>query len=146
METCFLCRFINGIESEWNRLDDIVWRTERTTAFISPRWWPNNHGHVIVVPRDHVPNIESIDDDLLAEVYVAAKRVAQGMRVAYACDGTSTRQHNGAAAGQEVDHFHVHVFPRYPNDDLYARNDVHRFATPSERAPYAEKLRAALEK
>jgi histidine triad (HIT) family protein len=144
-DSCFFCRFISGIESDWNRLDDIVLRTERTTAFISPRWWPNNHGHVIVVPHDHVADIESIDDALLAELYVTAKRIARGMRVAYACEGTSTRQHNGADAGQEVDHLHVHVFPRYANDQLYARNDEHRFAAPAERALYAEKLRSALE-
>jgi histidine triad (HIT) family protein len=66
------------------------------------------------------------------------------MREAYGCEGTSTRQHNGAAAGQEVDHLHVHVFPRYAGDGLYRRDAEHRFAPAEERAPYAAKLRAAL--
>jgi histidine triad (HIT) family protein len=99
---------------------------------------------VIVVPNAHVADLESIDDDLLAEVYATARRVALSMREAYGCEGTSTRQHDGRAAGQEVDHLHVHVFPRTAGDRLYERNAEQRFASPSERAPYARRLRKCL--
>ena len=142
---CFFCRFISGVESDWNRIDDIVLRTARTTAFVAPRWWPSNHGNAIVIPNEHVADLETANDDLLAELYSAVKHVARAMRHAYGCEGTSTRQHNGAAASQEVDHLHVHVFPRYAGDELYARDAEHRFATPEERAPYAMKLRAVLQ-
>jgi histidine triad (HIT) family protein len=141
---CFFCRFLAGTESEWNRESDVVLRTGRTTAFVSPRRWPENPGNVIVVPNEHVRDLESCPDDLLGEVVAAAKRVAIAMRNAYGCDGTSTRQHNGAAAGQEVDHLHVHVFPRSPGDRLYERDAEHRFAPPEERSLYAERLRALL--
>ena len=142
--SCFFCSFLAGVETEWNRKSDVVLRAGRVTAFVSPRWWPANHGNVIVIPNEHVEDLESAGDELVAEVFVAAKRVALAMREAYGCEGTSTRQHNGAAAGQEVDHLHVHVFPRYPGDALYERDAEHRFAPPDERAPYAARLRAAL--
>jgi histidine triad (HIT) family protein len=139
---CFFCQFLGGQESEWNRFDDIVLRSENTTAFVSPRWWPRNAGAAIVVPNAHVPDLESMDNELLAEVYRSVKLVAQAMRAAYSCEGTSTRQHNGSPAGQEIDHMHVHVFPRYPDDDLYARDAEHRFAAPDERRLFAEELRS----
>jgi histidine triad (HIT) family protein len=66
------------------------------------------------------------------------------MRAGYACEGTSTRQHDGAAAGQEIDHLHVHVFPRHAGDRLYERTGEHYFAPAEERSAYAERLRAAL--
>jgi histidine triad (HIT) family protein len=141
---CFFCSFLAGEETEWNRESDVVLRTGRVTAFVSPRGWPANHGNVIVVPNEHVADLESADDALLGEVFASAKRIARAMREAYGCEGTSTRQHNGAAAGQEVDHLHVHVFPRYAGDGLYLRDAEHRFAPAEERAPYAAKLRAAL--
>jgi histidine triad (HIT) family protein len=141
---CVFCRFLGGKESEWNREADVVLRTARTTAFVSPRRWPENPGNVIVVPNEHVCDLESCPDDLLGEVFAAARRVAIAMRAAYGCDGTSTRQHNGAAAGQEVDHLHVHVFPRAAGDRLYQRTDEHRFARPEERARFAAELRDAL--
>jgi histidine triad (HIT) family protein len=141
---CFFCRFLAGQESEWNRRTDVVLETARVTAFVSPRTWPENAGNVIVIPNEHVADLESCPDDLLGEVFAAAKRVAIAMRAAYGCPGTSTRQHNGAAAGQEVDHLHVHVFPRSPGDGLYARDAEHRFAPPEERAAYAERLKRCL--
>jgi histidine triad (HIT) family protein len=41
-------------------------------------------------------------------------------------------------------HYHLHVFPRYANDLLYALDGNKRSTTPIERAPYAAKLRDAL--
>jgi histidine triad (HIT) family protein len=144
-EPCFFCRFLAGEETDHNRQADIVLRTQRTTAFVSPRTWPENAGNVIVVPNEHVGDLESAGDDLLGELFGAARRVAQAMRSAYGCPGTSIRQHNGAAAGQEVDHLHVHVFPRYRGDRLYERDGEHRFVPPKERARYAEQLRGRLD-
>lgn len=116
----------------------------RVTAFVSPRRWPANGGNVIVVPNAHVEDLESCDVDLLGEVYAAAREIAIAMRSAYGCGGTSTRQHNGEAAGQEIPHLHVHVFPRYADDRLYARAADHHFAPPAERRDYAQRLRARL--
>jgi histidine triad (HIT) family protein len=141
---CFFCRFLGGEESEHNCLEDVVLRTPHTTAFISPRAWPANAGNVIVVPNEHVRDLESADDELIAELFVAAKRIAVAMRAAYGCPATSVRQHNGAAAGQEVDHLHVHVLPRYDGDRLYERTGEHRFAPPEERAGYASRLRPSV--
>ena len=66
------------------------------------------------------------------------------MKTAYGCEGISTRQHNEPAGMQEVWHFHLHVFPRYLDDGLYARTAERFLTTPSQRLPYAEKLRAEL--
>ena len=141
---CPFCRLLLGEETEHNRLADIVWQDERTTAFISPRWWPKNHGHVLVIPNEHVENLYTIDDDLLGAVYATAKRIAIALKTAYGCEGTSTRQHNEPAGNQDVWHLHVHVFPRYPRDRLYERHEEKRWASPEERTPYAAKLRAVL--
>jgi histidine triad (HIT) family protein len=141
---CPFCRLLRGVETERNRLDDVVWRDDLTTAFISPKWWPANEGHVIVIPNRHVENLYEIADDELAAVYTTAKRVAIAIREAYGCEGTSTRQHNEPAGGQDVWHLHVHVFPRYEGDELYERHADVGWASPEERAPFAARLRAAL--
>jgi histidine triad (HIT) family protein len=99
---------------------------------------------VLVIPNEHVENLYAIDDDLLGAVYATVKRIAIGLKTAYACEGPSTRQHNEPAGYQDVWHFHAHVFPRYPGDQLYELMDQKRYAPPDERAPYAAKLRAVL--
>ncbi|HEX3722191.1 MAG TPA: hypothetical protein VHV31_05340, partial [Nitrolancea sp.] len=58
------------------------------------------------------------------------------------CDGTSFRQHNEPAGNQEIWHYHLHVFPRYVDDDLYLR--TRRDTTPEERTPYASMVQQYL--
>jgi len=142
--SCSFCAFLSGRETEWNTRDDVVLRTESVTAFVSPRWWPGIEGNVIVVPNEHVEDLESSGDETVAAVFTAARDVARAMRRAYGCTGTSTRQHNGPGSGQEIPHLHVHVFPRHTGDGLYSNDLEYRFAAADERRPYAEKLRAAL--
>jgi len=99
---------------------------------------------VIVVPNEHYADLEAMPEDELGAVYATAKRIAGALKHVRDCDGTSTRQHNGSGAGQDVFHFHVHVFPRFAGDGLYARDAEFRWASPEERAPYAERLREVL--
>jgi histidine triad (HIT) family protein len=141
---CPFCGLLRGEETEWNGAGDIVLRTERVTAFVSPRAWRGNEGNAIVIPNEHVPDLESTPDDLVAAVYAAVRLVAKAMRAAYGCEGTSTRQHNGGAAGQEIDHLHVHVFPRHAGDRLYERTEEHYFVPAKERSALAQQLREAL--
>jgi histidine triad (HIT) family protein len=143
--TCPFCAFLAGAPDKYNTEDDIVYRNEHTTAFISPKWWPNNEGHVLVVPNAHYENIYTIPDAELAEVYKTVKRIAVAVRETYSCSGTSTRQHNEPAGNQDVWHLHVHVFPRYDNDRLYHDHDGADFVEASLRAPYAAKIRSYLD-
>jgi histidine triad (HIT) family protein len=140
--TCPFCELVAGHESERNRLQDIVLQNDHVTASIAPKWWGNNPGHVLVVPNRHYENIYDTPDDTLAEVYKAAKQIAIAIRSTYdGCEGTSTRQHNESAGNQDVWHLHVHVFPRYLDDELYQNHNQTRFVSAEERLPYAEKLR-----
>lgn len=145
-DSCPFCRFIGGAETPSNTRSDIVHDDDEVLAFVSPRWWPNNHGNLIIIPKRHVENIYDIPDELLARVVVVEKHLALAMKAAYRCDGTSLRQHNEPGGGQDVLHFHLHLLPRYICDSLYQRTDEHRFAIPGERRVYAEKLKAHLAK
>lgn len=121
---------------------DVIFNDGMVTAFIAAAWWPNNAGHVLVVPNGHYESVYDIPDDVLGAVQVVGKRVALAIKQAYGCDGTSFRQHNEPHGDQEVWHYHLHVFPRYENDGLYGARK--RVTTVEERQPYATKLRAAL--
>lgn len=141
---CPFCRLVAGEDGAFNTQADVVLRRRGTTAFVSPKWWAASPAHVIVVPDEHRENVYDIPVETLAAVYATAQEVAHAIRGCYACDGTSTRQHNEPGAGQDVWHFHVHVFPRRRGDGLYARDAETRWVDASERAPYAERLRRRL--
>ncbi len=141
---CPFCDWLAGNENEYKQNSDIVLQDEYLTAFVSPKWWVNNPGNVIIIPNAHYENIYDITDDLLAKINSAAKRIAIAMRQAYDCTGTSTRQHNEPDGNQDVFHFHMHVFPRFKDDRLYQNHDNKAFISPEARAPYVKKLKEAL--
>lgn len=139
---CPFCSIAQGIEREGiSGQADVIFRNDQVTAFVSQGWWPNNPGHVLVIPNRHIENIYDLTPDVAVHVYELARQVAIAFKVLYGCDGTSTRQHNEPAGYQDVWHFHLHVFPRYYEDQLYDLSRLQRRTTPEERRPYAEKLR-----
>lgn len=142
--SCPFCRLQQGIFDERNLPSDVVAVTERAFARIAPKWWPGNAGAVLVIPRAHVENIYALSSEDGYAVWELAQRIAVGFRSAYGCEGTSIRQHNEPAGGQDVWHLHMHVFPRYEDDDLYQRHEQSRWAAPDDREPYALKLRETL--
>jgi histidine triad (HIT) family protein len=136
---CSFCQVVAGQDNEWNVSTDVVYRSGHVTAFVNAMWWPRNKGHVLVVPNDHIENIYDLGNDVAASIHEVTRRVAIAFMETYGCDGTSTRQHNGPGGGQEVWHYHVHVFPRFVNDGLYGSR--RRMTTSKERRPYADRLR-----
>jgi histidine triad (HIT) family protein len=138
---CPFCKLVTGIEDEINKKVFIVYEDDHTLAYIAPKWWVNNPGNVLVVPKKHVENIYDIKDELLAKVYQTAKKVALAIKETYPSDGTSMRQHNEPAGNQDVWHLHVHIFPRYKNDDLYKNHYQQEWVSDEKRLPYAEKLK-----
>jgi histidine triad (HIT) family protein len=72
--------------------------------------------HPLVVPKRHLPDIFSLDDATAAAVMQEAVTIAKAVRLGLRCDGVYLTQANGAAAGQDVFHFHLHVYPRWHGD------------------------------
>ncbi|MEV7630693.1 hypothetical protein [Actinoplanes sp. NPDC089786] len=72
-------------------------RDELATAFVSPRWWPRNHDHVMVVPNSHYENLYDLPSRDGHAIHELAREVAIAIRRTCGCDGTSLRQHNPLA-------------------------------------------------
>jgi histidine triad (HIT) family protein len=94
----------------------VVAQTDRVMAFLDLR--QATEGHVLVIPRQHVETIFELDPELGGEVMQLGVRVAQALRAALHPAGLNLWQSNGAAGGQEVPHFHLHVQPRRVGDGL----------------------------
>ena len=73
----------------------------------------------LVIPIEHHENLYDLPIDLGSALQRAIRDTALAMKAAFGCDGVSTRQHNEPAGNQDVWHYHVHVFPRFHDDDLY---------------------------
>ncbi|MPY66673.1 HIT domain-containing protein [Deinococcus sp. SDU3-2] len=143
---CPFCDVVRGVPRPlpYTQLEDIVRRGELVTAFISSCWWPNNPGHVVIVPNEHFENLYELPAHYGAAIHDMSRVIALALKAVCGCDGISTRQHNEPSGGQDVWHYHLQVFPRYMDDNLYVLTPERRTTTPEERRPYAERLRAFL--
>jgi len=108
---CIFCAIIEGKAPA-----EIVYEDEATVAFMDIN--PANPGHVLVVPRRHVRDVFDIDEETAAAVMRAAVRVTRAIKAALQPDGVNLMQASGPAAFQSVFHFHLHVVPRWWDDDL----------------------------
>ena len=79
---------------------------------------PASKGHALILPKEHYANLYELDDELAAKALVLAKKMITKMTEIVGCDGYNVLQNNGPAAGQTVFHFHMHLIPRYKEDNV----------------------------
>lgn len=103
---------------------------------------PASPGHALVIPKAHAPDLLEIADAELIAATRTAQRVARAVRKALAPDGIRIVQTNGAAAGQSVFHYHVHVIPMREGHRIGAHGRER--ADPEELKALAARIREAL--
>lgn len=103
---------------------------------------PQAEGHTLILPRAPAENLFDLPDEHAAAVLRSARHVGLGLRSALGCDGITVMQFNGAAAGQTVFHYHLHLVPRWSGKSLraHAREPV----AGEVLAELAGRIRAAL--
>ncbi len=94
----------------------IVYEDENFIAFLDIH--PANKGHTLVIPKNHVPDLNDLKEEVAKELFSTVQRIANGVQKATNADAFNIIQNNGTAAGQVVPHVHIHVIPRFEKDGL----------------------------
>jgi histidine triad (HIT) family protein len=135
---CIFCAIVSG-EAKAH----LVLETERTLAFLDTK--PVFKGHVLLVPRAHHETLPELPADLVAPLFLDARRLATAVEDARGADGTFVAMNNRVS--QSVPHLHVHVVPRRKKDGLrgffWPRT---KYDSDEESAATAAAIRAALER
>ena len=84
---------------------------------------PNSTGHCLIVPKEHYQDFFDIDKEVLNHVLETAKVIANRLKERLNCDGITFAQNNGL--GQDVKHYHLHLIPKYHNDEKLAIEEVY---------------------
>jgi histidine triad (HIT) family protein len=93
-----------------------VYEDATTLAFLDIH--PASRGHILVISKAEYADLFDIPADTLAAVHATVQRVALAIRDVLAPDGINIIQNNGAAAGQTIFHYHVHLIPRWEGDGV----------------------------
>ena len=106
---CTFCRILSQ-ELQASRL----YEDEYVLAFLDVH--PINEGHSLVIPKAHTASLTDLTDVDVQHMARVAKLVAAHLKRILPCEAISLSLADGAAAGQEVFHAHMHVIPRYAGD------------------------------
>lgn len=135
-EECIFCRIVAGDAPSTRIYED-----GSVVAFLDIFPWAL--GHSLIVPRTHAATIFDISSDDAAAVMLAARRIAPALKAAVGADGLNLLQSNGQAAWQTVDHFHMHLIPRWADDSLVSPGTSIK-ADPDDLRATAAKVAEAL--
>ena len=111
MHDCLVCRIIRKEERV-----NLIYEDADTVVF--PFMFPLTEGHLIVAPKQHFADIFEADPESLAKMMTVVQTVSQRMRLALGINAVNLINNSGQAAGQDVFHFHMHIVPRRPGDQL----------------------------
>lgn len=137
---CIFCKVLAG-ESEVS----LVYQDEVCAAFMDIQ--PVNPGHLLVVPHRHAAHLADLREEEGARMFRVARRLAAALRQSgVRSEGVNLFLADGEAAGQEVFHVHLHVFPRCDGDGVGFKFPPGYFQKPGrgELDEVAEKIRRAL--
>ena len=135
MDRCVFCEIVGGRSPS-----SVVFRDERCVAFMDIQ--PVNPGHLLVVPIEHAAILSELDEDVGAHVFRVAQRLASALRASgLRCEGINLLLADGEAAGQDVFHVHLHVFPRFNGDGFGLR-----FGPNYANKPNRQELEAAAQR
>lgn len=108
---CIFCKIMAGEIPSFTIYEDDYFRV------ILDRF-PSSLGHTLIVSKQHAENIFELNGETAQRLIPLAKKIAVALKAAYQFDGLNVLQNNGAASGQTVNHFHMHLIPRYENDSV----------------------------
>ena len=105
-EECIFCKIIKGeIPSKK------VYEDKDIVAFLDIN--PVSDGHLMIIPKKHIVWMQDADNETIAQIFKLSKKIMLAMKKGLGCDYVQV-----SVVGKDIPHFHVHLIPRYLDDNL----------------------------
>ena len=105
-DNCLFCQIISQKVPSYKIMED-----DQAYAFLDI--YPISKGHTLVIPKKHSLNMLDTTDEAVCAVNKMAKKICLLYKKVLKVGNFVIKSHNGKLAGQEVDHFHIHIVPCY---------------------------------
>jgi histidine triad (HIT) family protein len=127
--TCAFCRIA------WHEVPAYIFlENAQVIAFLS------KNNHPLIVPKQHIPNIYTLDESTGAAIMNATIQLARAVKRGLQCEGVYVTQANEPAAGQDVFHLHMHIYPRWHTVALETQQGAHHVADEERQATWTRIL------
>lgn len=117
MESCLFCKIIKKEISA-----EIVYEDDAALGVLDIH--PRAPGHTMVMPKKHMNSVLDLEVEDCAPLMLAVRNVTAMVKKAMNPDGFIIGINHGRMAGQEIDHLHIHIIPRYKGDGGHAVQGV----------------------
>jgi uncharacterized HIT-like protein MJ0866 len=105
---CLFCKIIEGsIPSK------TIYEDELVKVFLDIN--PNTNGHCLIIPKKHIVTVKEVDSILTTHILEVEKKIYDLLKEKLNIKGLTIVQNN--ELGQDVKHYHVHLIPRYEDDN-----------------------------
>lgn len=104
---CLGCRIANKIEEV-----NVVYEDELIICILDIE--PFNEGHLLILPKNHVHDVDEIMPETLSAIMNASVKMTQVLKKVFSPDGITICQNGGIF--NDLTHYHMHVIPRYADD------------------------------
>jgi histidine triad (HIT) family protein len=134
---CLFCKII-----EKKIPAKIVYEDDRTIAFLDIT--PRTTGHTLVISKEHAPTIVALPEGEVGPLFLTVRKMSALLTKTLLCDGVTIGMNQGRASGQEVDHLHVHLLPRWHGDKGSAIQSVVQSEPKEDIATIQKKIMSGL--
>lgn len=111
MENCIFCKIISGEIPSTTIYEDNDFKVILDVS-------PATEGHALILPKKHYKDLDELDKSCGEKLLTIASNVGKALMDTFGYEGYNIVQNNGLAAGQTVFHFHMHLIPRYKDDQV----------------------------
>ena len=137
MDHCIFCKIAKGeIPSDKVYEDDVVF------AFLDIH--PRSPGHTMVIPKTHAETMLDLPSEQIGLFFQDVQMLVSIIKKALAPDAFTLGMNHGRVSGQEVDHMHFHIMPRWQGDGGHSIQSVVSNTPKEDVKTIAEKIRKAL--
>jgi histidine triad (HIT) family protein len=136
MTDCIICKIISGeIPTEK------IYEDEHTTVFLDIN--PSSPGHSVVTPKKHGLSILDFNEHELGKIMLTVQRMSGLLEKVLHCDAITIGINHKEKKG--LPHLHIHLIPRWENDNGGALQSVVKSEPDETRSEIAQKIRNELE-
>lgn len=115
---CVFCKILNG-EIPGSK----IYENEYSIAILDIS--QTTKGHTLIIPKRHVENVFDLNKKECAAIMEACVYVSNKLKEKLGVENVNLLNNSGPLAGQVVMHFHMHVIPRYENDEFKVIQAAH---------------------
>lgn len=137
LNDCIFCRIASGETPA-----EVLFENDQVVSILDIN--PIHLGHALIIPKQHYPDFLALEPQCYESLLEAAKVVARALVKSMNLEGFNLFSNNGSIAGQSVFHFHLHVTPRYPNDNIRFVLELKKYQD-GEMRRYADLIRNHIE-